>query len=128
RYGVLVDLARRVWNGEPIDLSMGYFNTIWQGDANAMVLRAFDHVAVPPKVINMAGPEELPVRGVCEQLGQLMNRQVHFRGTEADTALLSDATRGLELLGSPGVSTNQLIAWVADWVARGGRCLDKPTH
>jgi nucleoside-diphosphate-sugar epimerase len=128
RYGVLVDLARRIWNSEPIDLSMGYFNTIWQGDANAMVLRAFDHVAVPPRVINVTGPETLSVRGVCEQFGQLMNLSVRFTGAEAATALLSDAGRGLELLGSPRISTNQLIAWVADWVARGGRSLDKPTH
>src|SRR5260221_7145290 len=51
RYGVLVDIARRVWAGEPIDLGMGYFNTIWQGYANAMVLRAFDHPASPPWVV-----------------------------------------------------------------------------
>ena len=47
RYGVLVDIARRVDAGEPVDLAMGYFNTIWQGDANAMTLRAFDHCEVP---------------------------------------------------------------------------------
>ncbi len=128
RYGLLVDLARRIWNGEAIELSMGYFNTIWQGDANAMALRAFDHVAVPPCVINVTGPETLSVRRVCEQLGEFMNRQVRFTGTEADTALLSDAKRGLELLGPAHVRTDQLIAWVADWVARGGRSFDKPTH
>jgi hypothetical protein len=79
-------------------------------------------------VINVTGSETLSVRRVCEQFGQLMNRQVHFKGTEADTALLSDATRGLELLGPPRVEVDQLIAWIADWVARGGRSLDKPTH
>src|SRR5262249_52247745 len=49
RYGVLVDLAQAVWAGETIDLSMGHFNTIWQGDANAMALRALEHVASPPR-------------------------------------------------------------------------------
>ena len=30
RYGVLVDIARAVWNEQPIDLEMGAFNAIWQ--------------------------------------------------------------------------------------------------
>ena len=40
RYGVLVDLAQKVMAGQPIDLAMGYFNAIWQGDNNAMTLLA----------------------------------------------------------------------------------------
>ena len=47
RYGVLVDIAGRVRDGLPIDLAVGSFNVIWQGDANAMTLQAFDHVATP---------------------------------------------------------------------------------
>jgi nucleoside-diphosphate-sugar epimerase len=128
RYGVLVDLAHCVWNDETIDLRMGYFNTIWQGDATAMILRAFDHVAVPPSVVNVTGPETLSVCQVCEEFGRLMNRPVRFIGTEADTALLSNAKRGLELLGPQRIDAEQLIAWIADWVSRGGKCLDKPTH
>jgi nucleoside-diphosphate-sugar epimerase len=128
RYGVLVDLARRVWEGEKVDLGMGYFNTIWQGDANAMTLRAFDHVASPPWVVNVTGPERLSVRAVAERLGQLLGRPVRFEGGEAETALLSDARRGLEALGTPRVSAEQLIEWVAAWVAGGGRCLGKPTR
>jgi nucleoside-diphosphate-sugar epimerase len=128
RYGVLVDLARRVWAGEAIDLGAGYFNTIWQGDANALTLRAFDHVAVPPAIFNVTGPELLSVRTVAERLGQLLNRPARFTGQEPKTALLSNARRGLALLGPPRVSADELIAWVADWVARGGRLLNKPTQ
>ncbi|MFO0843288.1 MAG: hypothetical protein U0797_12975 [Gemmataceae bacterium] len=120
--------ARRVLAGEPIDLSMGHFNTIWQGDANAMALRAFDHVASPPWVVNVTGPERLSVREVSELLGRLLGREVCFTGAEADTALLSDARPGLERLGPPRVSADRLIGWVADWVRRGGRSLGKPTH
>jgi hypothetical protein len=35
---------------------------------------------------------------------------------------------GFERLGRPRVAADTLIEWVADWVSRGGRCLDKPTH
>jgi nucleoside-diphosphate-sugar epimerase len=153
RYGILVDLARRVWAGETIDLGMGYFNTIWQGDANAMALRAFDHVATPPWVVNVTGPELLSVRAVCQRLGGLMNRPVRFVGTEGDTALVSNARRGLDALGplrvgcgadfqpaNPGqelagrklspplLGSANMLEWVADWVLRGGRRLDRPTH
>lgn len=127
RYGVLVDLARQVFSGEPIDLAMGYFNTIWQGDANAMALRAFDHAAAPPWVVNVTGPEVLSVRRVGERFGELFGRPVRFTGSEATTALLADARPGLERLGPPRVPAERLIEWVADWVAGGGRSLGKPT-
>src|SRR5262249_46250455 len=61
RYGVLVDLAQRVLAGQAVDLAMGFFNTIWQADANAMALAAFAHLASPPFVVNLAGPELLSV-------------------------------------------------------------------
>jgi nucleoside-diphosphate-sugar epimerase len=128
RYGVLVDLARRVWTEQPIDLAMGYLNTIWQGDANAMALRAFAHAATPPWVVNVTGPEQLSVRTVATRLGELMNKPVQFTGTEAATALLSNAERGLQTLGPVRVSAAQLIEWVAHWVMHGGRSLDKLTH
>lgn len=128
RYGVLVDLAQKVWAEAPIDLSMGYLNTIWQGDANALTIRALEHTATPPTVINLTGPEQLSIRNVAERLGQLMNRPVRFAGAEADTALLNDARRGLALLGTPRITADTLIEWVAAWVARGGTSLGKPTH
>jgi nucleoside-diphosphate-sugar epimerase len=128
RYGVLVDLARKVWDGETIDLDMGYLNTIWQGDANAMALRALALAVSPPRVVNVTGPERLSVRDVCKRLGRLMGRPVRFEGTESPTALLSDARLALELLGPPRVGADELIEWVARWVSRGGQSLGKPTH
>lgn len=128
RYGVVVDLAQKVLAGAPIDLGMGYLNTIWQGDANALTLRALEHTATPPTVINLTGPEQLSVRAVAERLGQLMNRPVQFQGTEADSALLNDARNGLKRLGAPRVTADTLIERVATWVERGGTSLGKPTH
>lgn len=128
RYGVLVDLARRVSRREPVDLTMGYFNTIWQGDANAMALAALTHASTPAAIVNIAGPEEVSVRSAAAALARLMDTDVTFTGTEADDALLSNGSRGWALLGQPRVDLEQVIAWTADWTARGGDHLGKPTQ
>jgi nucleoside-diphosphate-sugar epimerase len=128
RYGVLVDLARRIHAGEVVDVTMGYFNVIWQADANAMALASLAHATSPPLVLNIAGPEELTVRGCSEALASAMGRRVSFRGIEAPDAILSNGSAGWTLFGRPRVDAAQVIAWTADWVARGGESLGKPTH
>ena len=128
RYGVLVDLAQRILAGEPVVLGMGWFNTIWQGDANAMTLRTLEDASTPPLVMNMAGPELLNVREVCEQLARRMGRDITFTGAESNTALLSNAQRSFKLFGRPTVTAEELIDRVADWVGKGGPLLGKPTH
>jgi hypothetical protein len=125
---VLVDIARQILANEPINLAMGYFNAIWQGDANAMTLRAFDHVSSPPRVFNVTGPEVLSVRSMSERLGELLGVRPRFAGTEADTALISNAEAGIAALGPLRVPTDRLIEWVADWLKQGGRVLNRPTH
>jgi dTDP-4-dehydrorhamnose reductase len=128
RYGVLVDIARSVKNGQPIDLAMGAFNAIWQADANAMILQAFDHVKSTPCVLNIAGPELLSVRRVAEEFAGLFGRQAIFQGMEACDALLSNGQRAQRLFGYPRIGAKQMIEWIADWIGRGGECLDRPTH
>jgi nucleoside-diphosphate-sugar epimerase len=128
RYGVLADLARRVWADEEINVSMGNVNVIWQTDANAMAIQSLAHAATPPFVLNVAGPETLSVRRVCEQFGALMNKTPRLIGIEAPTALLNNGQFGHRLFGYPQVSVEQLIRWIADWVITGGGSLGKPTH
>lgn len=128
RYGVLVDVARRVWAGETVNLSMGHLNTIWQTDANAMTLQAFDRVASPPLVLNVTGLEMLSVREICARFGALMNKPVTFSGSESPTALLANAALAQRLFGPPQVGVEQMVCWIADWVMRGGPSLGKPTH
>lgn len=128
RYGVLVDVAQKVWRGEPVDVTMGYFNTIWQADACAMTLRALEHVAAPPWIVNVTGPERLSVRAVAEELGQLLNKPVRFQGQEAESAPLSDASLALQQLGPLQMMASELLRHVAHWVMHGGRTLNKPTH
>ena len=128
RYGLLVDLGQRILRAEPIDLTMGFVNVIWQGDANAMTLRAFDHLASPPSVFNVTGPEVLAVRRVAERFGERFGRPVNFQGVEAPDALLSDASLALRLFGPPRVGADRLIDLTADWLLRDGATLGKPTH
>lgn len=128
RYGVLVDIARRIWTSQPVDVSNGCFNTIWQGDANAMTLLALDQAASPPFVLNLTGPELLSVREVAAEFGKRFKREVRFTGAEAGTALLSNTSLCRQLFGPPQVSATELIGWVADWVKCGGAHLGKPTH
>jgi nucleoside-diphosphate-sugar epimerase len=128
RYGLLVDLARRVHRREPVDVTMGYFNVIWQADANAMALAALAHTSSPPLTVNLAGAEELSVRATCTELARLLDVDVSFTGREASDAVLSNGTRGRTLLGAPRVDARRLLEWTADWIQRGGESLDRPTH
>lgn len=128
RYGVLVDLARKVLDGEVVDVSMGNFNCVWQGDANVHALQAFDHLAAPPLVLNVTGPETLSVRRVCEDYGRIMGKVPKFTGAEAPSALIGNARKAAGLFGYPRVGVEQMMQWIADWVTRGGASLGKPTH
>lgn len=128
RYGVLVDLARKVYEGAPINVSTGAFNCIWQGDANDLILRALPLAASPPSVWNLCRPEIFSVRAVAARLGELMQRTPRFVGEEAETALLANAGRLCARLGSPPTNLETMLTWVARWVESGGRDLGRPTH
>lgn len=127
RYGVLLDIAHKVWAEEPIDLSMGHCNVIWQGDANAYALRALTLTESPPRVLNATGPEIVSVRRVALRFGKLLDKKPLLVGEEQETALLSDAGLAHALLGYPKVPLGQVIKWVAHWVRSGGPTLNKPT-
>ena len=128
RYGVLLDIAERVFAGTPVSLHMGHLNSIWQADASAMSLMSLLHAAHPPFLVNVAGPELLSVRRVATDFANRFGKAVTFEGTESGDAILSNAQRAFELFGYPSVGINQMIGWIADWVERGGEKLGKPTH
>ncbi len=128
RYGTLVDVARQVVSGQPIDLTMGFFNAIWQGDANSYAFRSLELCSSPPRILNVTGPEQIPVRASAEWFGAAFGRAPLFVNTEGPVALLSDSSRCRALLGEPEVPLALLQRWVAHWVGAGGPSLDKPTH
>jgi len=128
RYGVLVDIALKVKNNQPVDLTMGHFNVIWQGDMNDYVLRSLEHADSPAKILNITGPEILTVKDVAEEFGNLMGVKVAFSGREAPTALLNNSRHAFELFGEPKVPVKQVIKWIAEWLAQDKSILGKPTH
>jgi nucleoside-diphosphate-sugar epimerase len=128
RYGVLLDIAQKVHSGRPVSLSMGYLNTIWQRDASAVSLESLAHATAPPNVLNITGPEILSVRQLAEEFATRLHKPVTFEGIESGDALLSNASKAFALFGKPPVGIGQMLDWIADWVARDGTTLAKPTH
>ncbi|RPI26785.1 MAG: NAD-dependent epimerase/dehydratase family protein [Acidobacteria bacterium] len=128
RYGVLVDIARKVRDGEPVEAGVACFNVVWQGDVNSYAIRSLELCSSPPGILNVTGPEILSVRKTAEYFGRRFGREPVFVGEESGVALLSDASECHTLLGYPEVPVGQLVVWVADWLEQGGRLLNKPTH
>jgi nucleoside-diphosphate-sugar epimerase len=128
RYGVVVDVAKKVLAGEPVDVTMGMANVIWQGDANRAILRAFEHADSPPFVLNVSGPETVSIRRLAGRLAALLDLPAPaIAGAESETALLSNCARHHGLFGYPEVALETLARWTADWLRAGGRTLGKPT-
>ena len=128
RYGVLLDVAQKVAQGTPVDVTMGYANVIWQGDANARAIQCLEHVSSPPEALNVTGREKISIRSLAEQFGELLGRKPKIVGQEAPTAWLADASRSFELLGPVTITLDEMVAATAHWVKRGGATLGKPTH
>jgi nucleoside-diphosphate-sugar epimerase len=128
RYGVLVDVARKVYAGEPVDTTVPAFNAIWQRDANSYALRALSLCSSPPRILNVTGAETISVRQIAEAFAKRFGRDCRFEEREGGGALLSNASLCHSLLGAPSIPLATLNDWVAEWILAGGENLNKPTH
>src|SRR5512147_48197 len=118
RYGVLHDVAAKVFAGQPVDVTMGHVNVIWQGDANEQALRLLAHCTSPASPLNISGPEVVSVRWLAGEFAKRFGKKAAITGAEAPTAWLVDTRASQALLGSPGVPLATMIDWQADWIAR----------
>jgi nucleoside-diphosphate-sugar epimerase len=127
RYGVLHDIATKVLTGQPIDVSLGHVNFIWQGDASAQALRCLAHCDTPTSPINVSGHEILAVRDLAARFGKLLGCDPVIVGNEEPTAWLTDTSQATKMFGLPVVDTERLMVWTANWAARSMPSLGKPT-
>jgi len=130
RYGVLVDVAHKVFNEQPIDVTMGHLNCIWQGDATRHIIRALGHASSAPDAffLNVTGKEILSVREMAAWFGERFGKAVTITGTEAPEVWLNNAGKSHRLFGEPEITEHTLAEWAADWLENGRPLLGKPTH
>src|SRR5690349_14293637 len=128
RYGVLHDVAAKVFAHQPVDVTMGHVNVLSQGDANEQALRLLAHCTTPTSPINVSGAEVLSVRSLAAEFGKRFGRKPIVTGTEAPTAWLVDTREAQRLFGAPHVPLSAMLDWQADWIARAMPDLGKPTH
>ena len=127
RYGVLHDIARRVFEGKPISISAPYFNAVWQGDACARALLCLERCTSPPTILNITGTEVVSTRDTAVRFGEIFGKEATVKGTES-RCYLSDASKAAEIFGEPETDMDRMIELQAKWLLAGGSSLDKPTH
>ena len=128
RYGTLVDVARKVHAGEPVDLRVGHVNALWQGDASSYAFRSLALCETPPRPLVVTGPEVVSVRATAEAFARALrpraplHRRARPRPSRRPGSVHVPA-RAHPRCRSRGSSTG----WPRGWSA-GGRSLGKPTH
>ncbi|MEP7268919.1 MAG: epimerase [Saprospiraceae bacterium] len=127
-YGVLLEIAKAVRESKPIDLAMGYVNVIWQNDANEIALRSLWHCQVPAKILNVTGNQTLSVRKLAIEFGKRLDKVPVFKNDELPTALLSNASESERLFGISNTSLEQMMDIILEWLVKGGKTINKPTH
>jgi nucleoside-diphosphate-sugar epimerase len=127
RYGLLVDIAERVLAREPVDVTMGYVNVIWQTDAVAHTIQSLELAGTPAVPVNVTGPDTLSVRDLVQRFAALAEVPVLTTGTEAGTAWLNNAAHSHRLFGGPLTTVDNMMHWIVAWLRSGGETWGKPT-
>lgn len=127
RYGVIIDLAKRILARDTIDLAQGYVNIVWQGDCNRVTIKSLDIASSPPQYLNLAGPK-ISVKALCEKIGHGLGVQPQFTGEPAANALLSDGSFCWKNFGPQTKTIDEMIDLACQWINAGKDTWNKPTH
>ncbi|MFO7636632.1 MAG: NAD(P)-dependent oxidoreductase [Clostridia bacterium] len=128
RYGILLEVAKAVKNSQPVDLSSGNVNVIWQGCANEYAIRSLLHCQYPAHILNVTGPETLSIRWIAHEFAKRFGTSPVFSGFEQASCLLSNASKAFHLFGYPTVTVREMMDLTCEWVLNQGITSDKPTH
>jgi len=129
RYGVLFDIANDIQAGNPINVGIGYFNCIWQGDVCEYAIRSLLHVSNPPCTLNVTGPESISIRWAVTNMGELLGKAPVFTDEpDPQKSLFSNTAKLTEMMGYPHMPLLSMVTMVADWVKSGGSTIDAHTH
>jgi nucleoside-diphosphate-sugar epimerase len=123
RYGVVVDVATKVFAGEAVDVTTGFANGIWQGDACNQVIQSLELATSPASILNVTGPETFSIREVAHTFGKLFGKEAIVT-----YGYLNNARKANALFGNPTVPLGRMIEWIAGWIRAGGENIGKPTH
>ena len=91
------------------------------------IIRAITLAKSPAAILNVAGPNTIPVRQLAEQIGRELDREPKFASQETQSALLSNASHCLNTFGPPQMTVEEMVSVIAKWVASGKKTLNKPT-
>jgi nucleoside-diphosphate-sugar epimerase len=127
RYGVLVDIANKVYARQPVDVTMGHVNVIWQPDAIAHIIQSLAVATSPAVPLNITGSAVLSVRQLARDFGAVFGIAPVIAGQEAPTAWLNDASHSHRLFGLPPTPVSSMVSWIAAWLQGGGQLWGKPT-
>lgn len=130
RYGVLHDIATQVREGAPVDVAVRNFNCIWQGDVIERAILSLALCASPPAIVNISGPETAATAEVARYFADAFGKKLVLTGQDraASAGYLCDAGLSFQRFGYPSVSLRTMLRLTAEWIARGGSSLGKPTH
>lgn len=95
RYGVLHDIATKVFLGKPIDVSLGHVNFIWQGDASvpgATLPRALRHADLTDQCQRPRDSRGARSRG---RFGKRFGREPLAKPAEEPTAWLTNTSQAV---------------------------------